>query len=102
MKQITFKGVEYKLKRGTYQDNNNTALVLLDEDNELVSMATLNLGDVLAEDEAYIKDYSENSGMLEALEEAGVVVKVIGSKPSGFILAPMVKLDLTDIEELEG
>jgi hypothetical protein len=38
------------------------------------------MGDKLPKDQAYIKDYSENEGMLEALADAGIVKEVIGRR----------------------
>ena len=38
----------------------------------------------------YIKDYSENQGMLVALQEAGVVSDVIEHVESGYVRVPLV------------
>ena len=51
--------------------------------------------DVLA-----IKDYSENSGLLNFLEEQGVVRDILGSVPSGFVSVPIVLVDLDKLENL--
>jgi len=73
--------------------NGNTALELWDEEGP-VATATVNMGDKLPKDQAYIKDYSENEGMLEALADAGIVKEVIGRKVSGFVIVPLCTLDL--------
>lgn len=58
-------------------DNGRVALVLVDSrDNCPVGTATINLpSQLLDEDEVFIKEYTENTGVLQALVEAGVVEK---------------------------
>ena len=81
-----------------YYGNGNTAIQLFDKnDGSPVAVATINLIDGLPENQAYIKDYSENEGMLEALKDAGIVTKVIGHRSSGYITAPLCELDLEKI-----
>lgn len=83
-----------------YYGNGNTAIQLIDkQDKSLVAVATINLIDGLPENQAFIKDYSENEGMLEALKDVGIVTKVIGNRRSGYITAPLCELDL---EKLGG
>ena len=40
-----------------------------------------------------VKNYSKNAGMLEALQEAGVVKEIVGYKKSGFVNIPIVEID---------
>lgn len=89
---------ECYVELGEYE-NGNTAIQLWTEEDGPIATATVNLGEVLPKDQAYIKDYSENEGILEALSQAGVIKQVIGSRISGFVVIPKVELDL---EALKG
>lgn len=40
-----------------------------------------------------IKNYSENEGMLEFLQENGIIKDVVGIDRSGFVSVPIVKID---------
>ena len=46
----------------------------------------------LARDETLLKDYSEHTGMLEALVEAGIVVPTGRSVPSGYVELHVVRV----------
>lgn len=101
MKEVKFAGFDCIVKRTKYMNNNNLALVLLDkESGEMVARVTVNTEQKLPDDVALVKDYSENEGMLEAITEAGLVEEVIGYAPLGFVVAPIVKFNLTDIEDM--
>ena len=95
MKTVMFYGEECTVQRGGY-GNGNTALQLWTDEGPMAT-ATVNLEDVLPKDKAYIKDYGENTGMLDALMEAGIVEAVIGQKQSGFVLIPLCVLNLEGI-----
>lgn len=98
---ITHNGVDCYAKRDRYWENDNTSILLFECDTDYMHcVCTVNLGDKLPEDQAYIKDYSENEGILDALKEAGIVTDVIGSKASGWIVAPLCKLDLSKVSTL--
>lgn len=91
-------GLRYKqwnvaLKHGFY-DNGRDALQLIDaDDGETVATATTNLPDEpLADGEAFVKDYSENKGMLDWLLKNGLAVATGRSVKSGFVSIPVVKL----------
>lgn len=74
MGQVKFKEWLCTVEKTAY-GNGRTALVLRDAlDGEQVAVATVNLPGVpVGPGEVFIKDYSENEGMLAALERAGVV-----------------------------
>lgn len=58
-----------------------------------VAVATVNLPDVTADRyEVFIKDYSENEGMLKALVEAGVVAATGRTIRAGFAEIPRAVL----------
>ena len=82
----------------TYADNGRTAISLHDiSDDSLVAVSTVNLPEFFLEDRhVFIKDWSENEGILSALEEAGLI-KVTGvTVPIGHVYAYKCRL-LVDI-----
>ena len=72
-KMIKFNGVECTLAFAEYE-NGNTAILLM-EGGTRYAVATLNDPELelLEADQVLIKDYSENEGMVKALQEAGIV-----------------------------
>lgn len=101
MKEMKFKSYDCVVKKTKYMNNGNLALMLLNKENgEMVALITVNGNDKFPPDTALVKDYSENEGMLEAITEAGLVEEVIGYAPLGFVIAPIVKFNLTDIEDM--
>lgn len=98
---MKFKYWDCDLVLENYAENNNTAIRLIDKrDKSPVAMATVNLSVKLPKDQAYIKDYSENEGMLVAFQKAGFVKDIIGYRDSGFVTIPLCKLDLDKIKEV--
>lgn len=79
MKTVKFWGMDLKVVRDRYRDGGRTALVLYEipddpEQDPPAAIATVNVPDYhLGQDEVLIKDWSENEGMMEALEAAGIV-----------------------------
>jgi len=80
--------------------NNRIAIECLDVvDGSPVAMATINLPhENLKDNEVFIKDYSENQGMLDSLVNAGIISKPIEFVKSGYVHVPKCKL-LWDITE---
>ena len=81
------------------------SLFLADEEDLFgppIIVVTINTGEILPEGVAYVKDYSENSGILGALEEAGVIEEILGVKESGFVSMPLVKFNMDGIKSIEG
>tara|TARA_R110002050_G_scaffold38456_4_gene94961 strand:+ start:375 stop:680 length:306 start_codon:yes stop_codon:yes gene_type:complete len=75
--------------------NGRTAILLVDkEDKSPVAVATVNIPDYhdLKDDEVIIKNYSENDGMIETLQEAGVIGPIIKSIPVGYAAGFLHKL----------
>jgi hypothetical protein len=57
-----------------------------------IATATINLPhDALADNEVFIKDYSENEGMHQALFAAGYVSEITRRVNSGYISVPVAK-----------
>lgn len=93
MKRVNFGGYDCVVEKAAYP-NGRPALVLMDaRKGEQVTVATVNLPDVPAgPGEVFIKDYSENAGMLAALEDAGVVRATGETVRSGFVSVPRAAL----------
>ncbi|MCI0458332.1 MAG: DUF4313 domain-containing protein [Gemmataceae bacterium] len=92
--KVQFSDFECEVRLETYQSNGRPALLLVDaKDGEEVAVATVNVPEVpLAKNEVLIKDYSENRGMLKALQSAGVVEPTGRVAESGFARLPVCKL----------
>lgn len=89
---VTLVGTTYKnviAKFGRYGDG-NLAIVLEspDEPGERLAVATVNVG----VPGVFIKTYSENAGLLEQLEEKGLVKSVGSFVKSGYVEIPEVTL----------
>ncbi|TRZ50078.1 MAG: hypothetical protein D4S01_07405 [Dehalococcoidia bacterium] len=82
------------LVAGRYSNNGRRSIELIDDgDGEPIATATINLvNEYCGPDEVYIKDYSENEGMLDTLVTAGVIEEPMERVQSGFIKAPRCKL----------
>lgn len=92
--KVKFKGWDCEVKFAKYQNNNRTAIELVDaEDGLPVAMASINLvNEPMHEEEIAIKDYSENEGMLRCLVKSGVVSEPLRIAQSGFVHIAICKL----------
>lgn len=104
MKYTSKFGFEYdvQLVVSTYAVKDRMAIMLIDSDSgEQVATVTVNLPEEeLDEDEVFIKNHSENEGMLEWTKQIGLVKEITGYVKSGFVEVPKVKLNLEKLEEL--
>lgn len=93
---MKWKDQEVKLEFLEYV-NRRLAIRLIDAvDKSPQLMATVNLpNEPLEVDELFIKDYSENKGMLQWLINHGVVKDTGIRVKSGYVLVPKVKLLLS-------
>ena len=91
--KVNFIGFDCVVEKGEYQ-NGRPALQLIDaNDGAPVATATVNMPGVdLEENHVFIKDYSENEGMLDALVHARIVEDTGIRMPSGFIQLPLCRL----------
>ena len=93
------------MSKGEYQ-NGGLALILIgDEHGELVTVASINVPEFdLPEGTIFIKDWSENAGILETLENAGVIKDTGETVPSGFVNAKLCTLiiDPESLPSFEG
>ena len=87
------EGYRCFLEFGHYP-NGNLAISLVDViHSSPVAKATVNIEGVkLASNEVCIKDYSENAGMLMALQASGIVERVVDVVQSGYVDVPVVTL----------
>ena len=91
---VVFRGVQLHVSFSHYSDNKRTAICLGDiETGEPYGTATVNIPEIpLEPTEVLIKDYSENKGMLDALERAGIVRRTGCYIRSGFVEIPVCEL----------
>jgi len=99
--RVQFKIWDCELILNKYR-NGRPALSLVawddDPDNDIeqgepIASCTSNLPDeYLDENEVFIKDYSENEGMLQALLDAKIVLETGRIVRSGFVTLPVCKL----------
>ena len=87
---VKFKQWDCKINVRQY-GNGRTALQLVDaKTSEPIATATVNVPDAILEDnEILIKDYSENTGMLNALVETGIVTDTGKRVETGFVTIPV-------------
>ena len=94
MKEFEFKGNTLSVEMTRYAGNDRRAIQLIDmEDGYPYCMATVNIPDALIEaNEVIIKNWSENEGILEALQVNGIVGPVKRRIQSGFVYCDVVDL----------
>ena len=95
---VMFRGVQLHVSFSHYSDNQRTAICLGDiGTGEPYATATVNIPEIpLEPTEVLIKDYSENAGILEALERPGIVRRTGCYVRSGFVEIPVCEL-LVDV-----
>lgn len=103
--KVNHKNPEFEIESGPCDlefgryPNGQLAMQLVAEDGEPWATATVAVGAFVPEGHVAIKDYSENVGMVESLQEAGIVGKEIVARiASGFVSIPVLKL-LVDPED---
>jgi len=91
--KVKFKEWDCTITTKKYS-NGRTAIELVDaEDGMPIAVATVNLPDVsLKPDEVFIKDWSENEGIMDVLIKAGIISPTIGATRTGFVIATKHKL----------
>jgi len=90
--KVNFNGKDYGLQFQEY-GNGRPAIVLVGRRGETAAVATVNVPDVqLLPNQVLIKDYSENEGMLAALEKAGIVKTTGVSVGGGHVSMPVCEL----------
>lgn len=84
-KTVKFLGQECKVEMSRYKDENQRdAILLICPNGELMAVATVNIPEAMLQDgEVWIKNWSENEGIYEALMAAGIIGEAVGSYPAG-------------------
>ncbi len=97
-KKVRFNQYDCNVHITRYQGNNRIAICLVEsETEEPVTTASLNIPHAKIEsDEVAIKNYSENTGILDVLIDAGILSKPNWYYNSGFVEIPVCKI-LTQI-----
>lgn len=84
---VEFRGEQCRVLFRKYDSNDRIAIQLtIDGTGEPMATATSNLAEeeIVHSKQTFIKDYSENSGILEVLIAAGIVKDTGVKKRSGF------------------
>lgn len=90
--KVSFRGSDYAVKFEKY-GNGRQAIVLVGPDGETAAIATVNVPEMpLMPNQLLIKDYSENEGMLAALEKAGIVRAFGVRVRTGHVSMPVCEL----------
>ena len=92
--KVTFKNWNCIAKGASYT-NGNKAIVLIDaEDGEMVATASVNIiEEKIDNDVVFVKNYSENGGMTDALIQADIVEPdIIHDVKTGFVNVKAYKL----------
>jgi hypothetical protein len=97
---VQFKKWSCVLKVGRYSNKRIALELVSTEDGSPVAKATVNIPEVkLKPYMTIIKDYSENEGMFLALKKAGVIRSKIGEVRSGFVVLPVVRLNMKILKQ---
>ena len=87
------------LKKGEYWADKTLAVSAVCEDGEPWCMVTVNIGEKpLNEKCAFVKDYSENEGMIDFLVKNKIAKPTGREFPSGFVTIPEYEFDLSKLE----
>lgn len=90
---VEYAGCKCVVVKGRYS-NGRVALTLVDEeDGGPVAVATINVPEIpLRDNEAFIKNYSENAGILNVLKRAGVIRKTGEMYQKDYVTLPIVEV----------
>ncbi len=81
------------INRGSYKQGRPSLMLLDAEDGCPYAHVTVNMPDVnLADDEIIVKDYSENTGMMEFLVENNIATPTGACIATGFVRMPIARL----------
>lgn len=107
MSKLVKKNVEYVMKSGVrfvgnlwegrylwggrYFQDDRVALWLDDKNGQKIANVSLNIDEDLNDDEIFIKDYSENDGIMDQMIAQGIVSEPIGKVDVGHVQVHKVK-----------
>lgn len=94
VRKVTFLETECVIETARYS-NGRLAIELIDtEDGMPFTTATINIPEEpLGDDEVIIKTYSENEGLEQVLVQADIITEKVRYVSSGFISAPVYKVN---------
>jgi len=99
----TFKKWHCKIDLKFYS-NGRKAIVLSDkESEEPIATATVNIPQATLPDDrnyCFIKNWSENDGVLQSLQEAKIIGEILAFYPTGYAEAMLVKILVDTTKEL--
>lgn len=75
-----------------YADNGNLALCIENNEEGRIAICTVNPGMPLGDNQIAVKNYSENEGMDDFLKGEGLIGKLVGTIPSGWVNIPVYEL----------
>lgn len=96
--ELVYKGDLVSLELAKYAHNNQKAMAFNDEDGIPYFVATLCVDDKLEDDEVAIKDYAENTGVLDWMIANNFVYPPHNQIFSGYVVIPICRLTQGAIE----
>jgi len=75
---VILRGKQYLFMTGTHRPFMKINVPYLDESKDILA----------------IKNYGENEGLLDLLKKQGVVIEQVGEVESGFVMIPLVKINI--------
>lgn len=92
-KQVVFAGFTCNVIRAKYANGQNALTLVDSEDGQAVATASVCMpNEQCADNEVFIKDYSENEGVLNALVDAGYITP-FDTVSTGFVIIFKCKLN---------
>lgn len=91
---MKFRQWDVTVNKVEYGNNGRVALMLNDAfDGSRIAIATVNIPDEpLGPDEVFVKDWSENEGMLQFLQDNGIAEPTGDLVNAGYVVAKKCKL----------
>lgn len=94
-KELFYNNQKVRCFLSKYNEPTNNAIIMVNDKDEQVAVCSTNLDLELSKNEVFIKNYSENTGMLNFLIKNGVVKAPKKCVNSGFAMIPICEL-ITD------
>lgn len=87
------KSYDVDIQKEMYATNKALALIACDEYEPFAYLSVnLSESDSLPKNQCYFKNYSENEGLLEQLEEQGIVKRLGPMVQTDFVMVPLVEV----------
>ena len=99
MNKLNFLGEDCHVELNRYQNGRLAICLVISKDGEPMTTATVNLPEIpLLDGFVFIKNYSENEGILDLFLKAGIVDEVMGHVPMGFVIIPICSINKEILE----